>query len=110
MPGPATGRKIQGRAEAAIRLAEWEASGEPMILWCEKRGLNWYSLSAFKGHGVREEVPTAELVEVEFDVPQLPTSERTSWYRIAMDHAVVEVCDDFRDDTLRRLLRVVASC
>jgi hypothetical protein len=103
-----SGRKVGGVEEARILLAEWEASGESMARWCERRGLNWYSLSAFKG--VRGRVPgVPQLVEIALEVPQMPVVRRSSWYRVATDHAVVEVTDDFRDDTLRRLLRVVAA-
>lgn len=110
MGEPTTARKVRNVEEAGILLAEWETSGESMVRWCETRGLNWFSLAAFKGQVTRERVPfSPQLVELAaVEGPRCPT-DRRSWYRVATDRSLVEVTDDFRDDTLRRLLRVVSA-
>ncbi len=99
----ANGRKVRA-SEAEALLREWEASGEAMSSWCARRGLSWYSLSAFKGWAVRGEVGFAEVVA------QRPLVERGGRYRVEVGALVIEVGDDFRSETLQRVVRAVASC
>jgi hypothetical protein len=74
--------------------------------WCGARGINWYSLNAYGGRGV--EAPTAF---VELAVGPVPEAAAEARYRICLgDDIGIEVDDHFRDDTLRRLIGVVASC
>lgn len=109
----AKGRKV--RADEAVGLLEqWERSGEPMSSWCAARGLSWYSLSAHKGWLATRrdsepcgEVAFAEVVLEESLQTVVPTGGR---YRVKLGDVVVEVDEHFQDTTLRRLLRVVASC
>lgn len=107
----AKGRKV--RADEAVELLErWERSGEPMSRWCAARGLNWYSLSAYKGWLCTRlgGDPPAEVAfaEVVVETPVVAQPPRTGRYRVELGEVVVEVGDDFQEDTLRRLLRVVA--
>jgi hypothetical protein len=123
--GGARGRKIEGEGEAMALLKEGSASGEPMSTWCKARGINWYSLLGFKGWlhrdppAARVTAPVrgssvdqggggARFVEVERTAVVLHrTSPR---YRVVIGPRVVEVDEDFDDQVLGRLLRVVASC
>lgn len=100
-------RKVRPE-EAAGLLRQWESSGEPMSSWCARRGLSWYSLSAFKGWGVRagDEVGFVEVV-AEGPVAQPRASAR---YRVEVGAVTIEVDDDFRSDTLQRLVRAVSAC
>jgi len=100
----ATGRKVK-RSEAAELLLAWECSGEQMSRWCEERGLNWHSLNAYKGWGTAE--PALEFAEL---VVASAVPEPVGRYRIELGHVVVEVDDNFRPETLRRLVQVVATC
>jgi hypothetical protein len=102
----AVGRKIRDRAEAIELLSTWEASGERMSTWCQERGLNWYSLSTHRNWLRAEQRghATVRMVEVEVDAPIATT------YRIDLGGVVVEVDDNFRDDTLRRLVDVLGAC
>ncbi len=108
----ASGRKV--RAEEALELLErWEQSGERMSTWCAARGLNWYSLSAYKGWLFTrwDDEPVEDLVFAEVVVDDVEaTASKGCRYRIELGDVVLEVDDRFRDDTLRRLLGVVASC
>ena len=111
----AKGRKVSAH-EAATLLEQWESSGEPMSRWCAARGLNRYSLSAYKGWlatrwGV-EPGGAVAFAEVVINEPEpvetfVPIGSR---YRVEVGDVVVEVDDHFQDTTLRRLLQVVASC
>ena len=108
----ARGRKVH--ADEAVELLEqWERSGEPMSRWCAARGLNWYSLSAYKGWLATRldaepgaEVTFAEVVQEPVET-FVPTGGR---YRVDLGNVVVEVDDHFQELTLRRLLRLIASC
>ena len=108
----ANGRKVH--AEEALELLErWEQSGERMSTWCAARGLNWYSLSAYKGWLFTrwEDEPAQDMVFAEVVVDDAGTDvPNGSRYRIELGAVVLEVDDTFRDDTLRRLIQVVASC
>jgi hypothetical protein len=97
------GRKVRPE-EAASLLREWEASGESMTRWCGARGLNWYSLSAFKGWRAATELSFAEVV---LPAAPAPTAAR---YRVAVSGVTIEVGDDFQTETLQRLVRAVLSC
>lgn len=96
--------------EAGALLREWEVSGQPMSRWCEDRGLNWYSLSAFKGWGVRGELAFAEVVEVEEDAAHETVAVSRARYRVEVGAVTIEVGDDFEAETLQRLVRAVAAC
>lgn len=108
MPGPGVGRKVRDAREAQLLLAAWSASGEPMAGWCAARGINWYSLSAYKGWPSRVR---PRFIEVEVEptaiVRRQPPPNR---YRVVLGERSVEVDQDFDDDVLRRLLRVVEGC
>jgi hypothetical protein len=99
-------RKVKPE-EAAALLREWEGSGQPMSSWCSRRGLNWYSLCAFKGWGVR--AGEVGFVEVVGKVPAAQP-RANSRYRVEVGAVTIEVDDDFRSDTLQRLVRAVAAC
>lgn len=94
--------------EAAALLREWQQSGEAMSSWCARRGLNRYSLSAFKGWGVGE-VPFAEVVVAKRPDVVVPGCGEAR-YRVSVGDVTIEVGDDFRADTLQRLVRAVTAC
>lgn len=102
----AAGRKVE-RGEARALVQAWRASGEAMSSWCTARGLNWYSLNAHVGRMPPE--PQLELAEVVLAANEVDTEPDGGRYRIHIGEIIVDVDDDFRDDTLRRLLRAVAS-
>mgnify|MGYP000036765704 CR=1 FL=1 len=121
----AKGRKVRS-TEAAGLLLEWSLSREPMSSWCGTRGLCWRSLSAFKGWGAErsavemgfaEVVPEpgavdggfVEIVREPESVAAIPCAHRAR-YRVELGKMTVEVDDDFRPETLQRLLRAVATC
>lgn len=99
---------MRDASEARQQLAAWTSSGEPMAAWCAARGINWYSLSAYKGWPGRR---ADRFVEVEVEptslVRRLPSASR---YRVVLGERAVEVDQDFDDDVLRRLVRVVEGC
>jgi|APSaa5957512622_1039677.scaffolds.fasta_scaffold107772_2 hypothetical protein len=109
-----TGRKLRDHQEAAKLIAEWERSGERLSDWCEARGISWHSMSAYKSNGERATPAFVELAldtTPPVDAVAMVSDRIDSRYHIFLgDDVGIEVDDHFRDDTLRRLLRVVASC
>jgi hypothetical protein len=102
----AKGRKVTG-AEAAELVREWQRSGERMSSWCAERGINWYSLSGYKGWQMTRRGRRLEFAEV---VVADAAGEAHARYRVEIGDIVVEVDDHFRADTLRRLVQAVATC
>ena len=109
MSKSARGRMVRDRAEAAELLAELEASGERMSDWCTARGINWYSLNAYLGRGVVPARQEPEFVELTVASPP-PTAVAAARYQVRVDGIEIEVDDQFREDTLVRLLGVLAAC
>jgi hypothetical protein len=99
---------VRDRAEAADLLGEWQASGARMSDWCRARGLNWYSLNAYRGRGVVPVDPEPQFVELTLATPPVMTAPGR--YHVRLDGIEVEVDDNFREDTLVRLLGVLAAC
>ncbi len=112
MPGRAVGRKVRDAHEARELLGAWSRSGDAMSDWCGRRGINWYSLSAYQGWQVRggEANRLDGFVEIE-PAAIAPAGRRTeARYRVVVGAHIVEVTGDFEEEHLRRLLCVVASC
>ena len=115
MAKKSTGRRITCRTEAAELIDGWQSSGERMSDWCGKRGINWYSMNAYWGRGgVRAAPAFVELAMCETAIVApsvIPEPAVDGWYRICLGRGLaIEVDDHFREDTLRRLIGVAASC
>jgi len=102
----ATARKIRDAEEARWCLEAVADSQLARAEWARRNGIDARSLNAWRLILARAErqVPTrwVELVAAQ----RVPTSR----YVVRVGDVAVEVGDDFQDDTLRRLLAVVASC
>jgi len=107
----ATRRKVRDEDDAWELLDDWEESGLELGDFCERRGLNTRSLNCWRlnlgelDNEVEAPAPALRLVEVVG-----PRPARKAEYRLSVGDVVIEVDDDFRDDTLARLLRVAATC
>lgn len=105
------GRRLRDRTEARRLLKEWELSGEPMRKWCEARGLSWGSMAQHRRFWLADQ-RQVQREKVDF-VEVVPTSvpgRRSARYRLFVGAGVVEVGEDFDDDTLRRLLHLMNTC
>ena len=102
-------RKVRDKRDAWKLLEDWDASGLELRNFCEQRGLDGRSLNCWHrnlGASVREsEQAPLRLMEV---VGRQPV--RRAEYRLSVGDVVIEVDDDFQDDTLARLLRVASAC
>jgi len=100
-------RKVRDRHEASRLLCELELSTQPLVAFCRRRGIDGRSLHCWRLN-LRQEPrrPATPLHLVELAM----APARTALYRVIIDGIEVEVDDDFRDDTLARLLAVVAAC
>jgi hypothetical protein len=96
-------RKIRDRVEADRCLDALEDSGLPLTAWAHAHDIDARSLHCWRLN-TRRRRRSAHVVEL---VPTTPVAE-TARYLIRLDDIELEVGDDFRDDTLVRLLRVIA--
>ena len=103
-----TRRKVRDHHEAAELLGALEASEQSLTEFCRARGLDGRSLNCWKRNLGRETAPAQRgLRLVELAVARA----HPAVYRIVVDGIEVEVDDQFREDTLSRLLSVVlAAC
>lgn len=112
-------RRRVDRSEAEEQLEAWSGSGLGFRDYCAREGIDGRSLryvradmercpptgrstssSATLGHG-----KSVQLVEL-----TLPLGPEHSVYRVVVGEITVEVDDSFREETLARLLGVVARC
>ena len=106
-------RKIADAAEAEQLLEAWEASGLRMGAFCEARGLNYRSLNLWRTNLARwrrqaQRDPTPALNLVELVATQAPQEQVR--YRLHVGGVILEVEDDFDENTVLRLLRVARQC
>lgn len=99
-------RKIRDHADAHECLAAQASSGLNLAAWARREGIDGRSLNLWRVNLTRHETkaPPTRLVEL---VPTPPPPVR---YTIRCRHLAVEFGDDFDQDTLFRLLQVVAAC
>ncbi len=113
-------RKVEDEIEARVLLAKVDASGGDVGAWCRAHGFDGRSLNAWRANLARGRAPgrgrarpaaattsVAPLRLVEL-VPTTPTS--ASRYVVRIGAIAVELGDDFREETLRRLLEVLTPC
>lgn len=105
-----TRRKVQDRDDAVELLNELEASGLEIRKFCAGRGIDGRSLHCWRTN-LRGDLPTSRrqvrLVEL---TPAARPTPITARYRVVVGDLAVEVDDAFHEDTLARLLAVVARC
>jgi len=101
----ATRRKVADHAEAEELLSQWRISGQALGEFCRALGVDGRSLSCWRLNLARRKAPDKELRLVELKV-----SPRTARYRIDIDGILIELDDDFRDETLARILKIVSRC
>ncbi len=102
-------RKARDRGEACSLLDEWSTSGLELRAFCRRRGIDGRSLHCWRLN-LRDSFDEASpapirLVEVR---PTRPL--RASHYQVTVGEVVIQVDDDFHDDTLARILRLAAAC
>lgn len=85
-------------------LAALASSGQSLSAWCAAEGIDGRSLGAWKS----QLSPSLRLVEVGVKPALPPTAAPV--YRVVVGALRLEVGDDFREDTLARLLRLARSC
>lgn len=101
-------RKIRDEDEARGSLAAVVASGLPRSAWARLNGINPRSLNVWQinleRRERRERTKPLRLVEV------TPVRVGATVYALVLDDVRLELDDGFREETLRRLLRVLRSC
>lgn len=105
-------RKVRDEDEARCLLAEAEMMGMSRASWARTQGVDPRSLNAWRlnlerSGGSSELGGPVKLVEL---VPSSPAEAEVPAYLVRCGRFEVEVDERFDDETLRRLLRVVAWC
>ena len=103
------GRKITDEADAQRCLAAATRAGVSPRTWAHANQVDARSLNAWRIAFERRRASgtKARLVEL---VAAAPARAATRRYVIRLADVEVEVSDDFDDETLRRLLGVLAAC
>ena len=99
------GRKIRDEAEALAIVKTARERGEEPAALAVSLGIDGRSMNAWRMTLQRTGRLTAMVELVPVDLA--PTEAR---YRVLAGGRVIEVGDDFRSDTLARLLEVVEAC
>jgi hypothetical protein len=104
-------RKVHDERDAWALLGDWRESEQELPEFCAQRGIDGRSLNCWRRNlGVQrgnQEEPELRLVEV---LGKQAVPSRRGVYRLSVEGVVIELDDDFHDDTLVRLLRVAAAC
>ena len=104
-------RKIEDEREARAFLKAAKSAGVPLKTWARTRGIDGRSLNAWRINlgrarsGARIPAPP-RLVEL---VPA-PKARSGGRYVVRVADATLELDDDFRDETLVRIVRALRSC
>ncbi len=106
------GRKIRYWAEARVCLAQAEASGLSRRDWARAQGVDARSLNMWRLLLERRQRPAeqAEPVRLVELVVEWPRPRPMARYIVHVGSVSLELDDGFEEETLRRLLRVVATC
>jgi hypothetical protein len=99
-------RKVRDHKEAVELLSSLATSGLSLVEFSRSRGIDGRSLHCWQLN-LRPPTPTSgglRLMELAVQQPDRPAAS----YRIRFDGVEIEVDDDFREDTLGRLLAVLA--
>lgn len=102
-------RKVASREEAQQLLEEWEESEESFVDFCTAKKVDGRSLHCWRLNLGRHQPrvvdapPQVRLVELTVS----KTEAVRTVYRLLVGDTTIEIDDNFRPDTLTRLLEVV---
>lgn len=94
-------------------LADWAEAGGDLATFCRARGLPLPATAAAQsggGRGKRAAPAGVRLVEVVAAAPKPEQAAPPARYEVVLGGVSVVVGDDFREDTLRRLMAAVSPC
>lgn len=108
-------RKIEDELEARILLAKAAKSGGDLRSFARAHGIDGRSLNAWRMNLERRGQPASVASRSTADVPLrlvelVPSATASARYTVRVADAEVELGDDFRADTLARLLEVLRAC
>lgn len=104
-------RKIWGERDARACVKAAKAAGLSLGAWARRHGVDGRSLHAWSVNLARASpspsaVPKPKLIEL---VPT-PAPRVGARFVVHLGDAVIEVGDDFHDETLARVVRVLRAC
>ena len=106
-------RKIVDERDARSCLKAARASGQDRVEWARAHGVDARSLNAWRinlERGTAEEAraPRADLRLVELIPTSMPRAEGR--YVVHVAGAAIALDDDFREETLARIVRALRAC
>lgn len=105
-------RKIEDAQDARACLRSAKAAGVSVGEWARENGIDGRSLNAWRINlsrpGASQATTVSKLRLVEL-VPA-PTARGDARYVVHVDGVRIEVADDFREETLVRLVRAMRAC
>ena len=99
-------RKIRDRQDALACLKALDASGMTLTPWARAHGVDARSLHCWRLN-LEARRDTSRIVEL---VPESPPPRPPARYILRVDDVEFEVDDPFHEETLARLLDLVAPC
>ncbi|HEX5449666.1 MAG TPA: hypothetical protein VFW85_06370 [Gaiellaceae bacterium] len=104
-------RKIEDARDARACVKAARAAGLSLGAWARRHGVDGRSLHAWSVNMARASSTTAIVAKPRL-VELVPTSapRGSARYILRVSDAVVEVGDDFCDETLARVVRVLRAC
>lgn len=104
-------RKIKDARDARACVRAARAAGLSLGAWARRHGVDGRSLHAWSVNLTRSPSATAMVAKPRL-IELVPTSAppAPARYVVRVGDATVEVSDDFHDETLARVVRVVRAC
>jgi hypothetical protein len=104
-------RKIESARDARACVKAARAAGLSLGAWARRHGVDGRSLHAWSVNLARSRSATALVAKPRL-IELVPTTTPASQarYVVRVGDAVVEVGDDFREETLARVMRVLRAC
>ena len=103
-------RKIWGERDARACVKAAKAAGLSLGAWARRHGVDGRSLHAWSVNLARTS-PSAAITKPKL-IELVPTSapQVTARFVVRLGDAAIEVGDDFQDETLARIMRVLRAC
>lgn len=103
-------RKVRDEMDAQRVIAAASASGLPRRVWARSNGIDPRSLNAWRMNLARRRPRDVDGALRVVELTELRTTSVAAVYAVCVGEYRLELGDDFRDDTLRRMVGVLRSC
>jgi len=102
-------RKVLDREEAEFLLAEWKDSGRELANFARARGIDGRSLHCWRINIDQRTRRTPGETPIRIVELQVASTNCHTRYRIELHGGIIEVDDQFNEQTLERIIRLVRT-